>query len=210
VHHRAKDYTGQTFGYLTGVRYQGTNGRRSLWVFQCICGTEVTRVASGAEKWARRGGSSSCGCMAAAANKTHGMTNHPAYWVWRSMRDRCRLPSHQAWRNYGARGIRVCPEWDASFAAFWRDMGPAYQSGLTLDRKDNDGDYTPKNCRWTSHTVQAGNRRGALSVDLTKAHNLTGVPKSTLLYRWHRNLSMTSATLDPTRASWSEVLRDLS
>jgi hypothetical protein len=206
MHHRARDYTGQTFGCLTAIRYVGA-ARRSIWEFRCRCGTLVTREAMDVVKGAKRGHNPSCGCAVGAKSKTHGLSRHPAYWVWRSMRDRCRLPSHQAWHNYGGRGIKVCPQWGCSFEAFWADMGPTYKPGLTLDRKDNSGDYTPENCRWVSYKVQAGNRRGSLAVDMTKAVQLTGVPRSTLLYRWHRSLSMTSSTPDPERASWCAVLR---
>lgn len=206
MHHRAKDYTWQTFGCLTAIRYVGAS-RRSVWEFQCTCGNRVTRAAIDVEKYARRGGMPSCGCMMGAKNRTHAMSNHPAYWVWRSMRDRCRLPSHQAWHNYGGRGITVCEAWDRSFAAFWADMGATFRLGLTLDRMDNDGPYSPENCRWVTPKVQAGNRRGALPVDMVEAVRLTGVPRSTLQYRWHRNLSMTSSMPDPDRASWSEVMR---
>jgi len=101
----------------------------------------------------------------------------------------------------------VFPEWQQSFAAFWKDMGATYKPGLTLDRRDNNGDYTPENCQWVTPAVQAGNKRNSLPVDITMAHKMTGVSKSTLTYRWNRNLSMTSSTPDPSRASWSEVLR---
>jgi len=207
MHHRAKDYTGQVFGCLTALKYAGTNGRRSMWTFRCTCEKEVVRGASDTEKYARQGGNPSCGCMIGVKSKSHGMSKHPVYAVWRSMKDRCRLPTHQAWHNYGARGITVCSRWDGSFEEFWADMGPTYMPGLTLDRKDNNGNYIPENCRWVTPEIQAQNTRSALPVDLKKAVALTGVSRSTLLYRWHRNLSMTSATPDPDRVSWSEVFR---
>lgn len=206
MHQRAKDYTGRTFGCLTATKYVGAK-RRSVWEFQCACGNKVTRAAIDVEKYARRGGNPSCGCQVGKQSVTHAMSAHPAYRVWRSMRDRCRLPTHQAWHNYGGRGITVCEAWDQSFEAFWSDMGPTYAPGLTLDRKDNNLGYSPENCRWVSMKVQAGNRRRALPVDLAEAHRLTGVPLSTLGYRWKRSLCMTSSTPDPERASWSGVLR---
>jgi hypothetical protein len=64
------------------------------------------------------------------------------------MRQRCTLPSNRAWKNYGARGIRICSEWARSFAAFWVDMGPTWAPGLELDRSDNNGNYEPGNCQW--------------------------------------------------------------
>ena len=199
--HRRRDYTGQTFGYLTAMEDAGTTGQKRKWRLRCRCGNVVVKVIGDL-----RSPTSSCGCMV-GKNGTHGMTSHPAYSVWRSMNDRCRLPTHQAWRNYGGRGITVCARWQQDFENFWADMGSSYVTGLTLDRENNNGNYAPDNCRWVTYAVQAGNRRGSLPVDIALAHALTHAPKSTLLYRWNARLSMTSATPDPDRVSWSEVMR---
>lgn len=83
-------------------------------------------------------------------------------WVWSDMRQRCRNPKHKAYVNYGARGIRACPEWE-SFAAFCADMGPRPQGGL-LDRIDNNGHYEPANCRWATRKEQNSNRRNCIYV----------------------------------------------
>ena len=190
MHHRAKDITGLRVGYLTALRYHGSDGKQSLWVVRCDCGAEKLMPASEMKKQAARGVVASCGCKRRESISTrrtqHGMSKHPAYAVWRSMCDRCRLPSHHAWRNYGARGITVCERWAASFAAFWADMGPTYRPGLTLDRIDNSAGYSPENCRWATYEQQANNTRMNRMVGDKTAAQLAqelGAKRSTMYYR---------------------------
>lgn len=85
------------------------------------------------------------------------------YWVWADMLSRCRNPNHRQFKDYGGRGIAVCPEWK-SFAAFERDMAPRPE-GMMLDRVDNDLGYGPINCRWATRKEQNSNRRNCIYVD---------------------------------------------
>lgn len=87
------------------------------------------------------------------------------YQIWLNMRRRCNNPSDQAFPNYGGRGITVCPEWDNSYLAF-RDWALAngYAKNLTIDRKNNNGHYTPCNCRWATYAEQNRNYRRNRSV----------------------------------------------
>ena len=190
MHHRARDITGVRLHSLTAMRYTGSNGKKSLWLIRCDCGKEVILPASEFLK----GRSKSCGCQKNALisekAKTHGMSQHPAYWVWRSMCDRCRLETHQAWKNYGGRGIRVCPEWTESFEAFWTDMGESYISGLSIERIDVNGGYCRENCRWATSKEQARNKRNNILVKtprglmtLSEASEISGIGVSTLHYR---------------------------
>lgn len=87
----------------------------------------------------------------------------PLYWVWAAMLDRCRNPNNPGYANYGGRGIVVCDRW-RNYRAFATDVGPRPQGGM-LDRRDNDGPYSPENCRWATRQEQNSNRRNCIYVD---------------------------------------------
>lgn len=89
----------------------------------------------------------------------HGMTDTPTHKIWRGLFTRCENPNHRTYKYYGARGIRVCQRW-RSFSNFYADMGER-PPGLTLDRIDADGDYSPGNCRWATPQTQNANRRSS-------------------------------------------------
>ena len=95
--------------------------------------------------------------------KTHGHarkdSHTPTYKVWAGMKKRCRTPSMTAYKYYGGRGIKVCERW-MHYENFLADMGEK-PDGMSLDRTDADGDYTPENCRWASKVEQMNNRRNS-------------------------------------------------
>ena len=95
--------------------------------------------------------------LAGTANKRHGKSETREYAAWTAMRERCRNPKAHNYRWYGGRGIRVCERWD-SFENFLADMGER-PKGHSIDRKENDGDYEPGNCRWATKSEQSNNRR---------------------------------------------------
>jgi hypothetical protein len=75
------------------------------------------------------------------------------------MIQRCYNPKHKIYKYYGGRGISVCARWLKSFANFYLDMGNKPTKKHSIDRIENDGNYTPKNCRWATAKVQARNKR---------------------------------------------------
>ena len=148
---------GQTFDQLVVLYRAANTGGRAQFVCQCSCGK--TAVVAGTNL--RRGKTKSCGCRRANNLRkiatTHGNSAHPLYARWANMHARCYDPENNRFYRYGARGISVCPRWH-DFALYLEDVLPSYKVGLTLDRVDNDGDYTPQNFRWASYKTQGRNR----------------------------------------------------
>ena len=177
LHWKNRDLTDQTFGMLTALHTTKSDGKKMRWMFRCSCGKAVEKVGAEVTKEVKRGGTPNCGCstsrLMSEKNLRHGMSHHPAYAVWRSMLDRCRLPSHQAWHNYGGRGIAVCERWQDSFSNFWEDMGSTYQTRLTLERVNNMLGYSKENCVWATYTEQANNRRNNVPVEKRRRRSTT-------------------------------------
>lgn len=110
----------------------------------------------------------------------------PEYNSWRAMRARCLFKSHEAYKNYGGRGITVCKRWVDSFDNFLEDMGPRPE-GKTLDRVDVNKGYYKENCRWSDPTDQANNKRNSVFLEVD------GERKT--LKQWSRDLDIPVSTI---------------
>ena len=102
----------------------------------------------------------------------HGDKGTRLYNTYNSMKQRCNNPKDKAYKDYGGRGITICPEWTDSYIAF-RDwsLSHGYQEGLEIDREDNDKGYSPENCRWITHKENCNNRR-KIKLSLEKANEI--------------------------------------
>lgn len=183
---RNLNIAGQEFGWLTALSVDHKHPKQgTFWRCRCRCGTEVIVLRN-----ALSGNTKSCGCLrrelGRSLNRSHGMSDHPYYTIWSKMWQRCTNPDDPKWPRYGARGIRVCARWK-DFKQFVADMGPR-PTGTTVDREDNDGDYTPGNCRWATAKQQRGNS----SQELIR---LTHENQTRTLVEWAKLKRMRWATL---------------
>lgn len=107
-------------------------------------------------------------------HELHGDTGTRLHSIWKSMRYRCNTPKWKPYQWYGARGIRVCEEWDTSYTAFkaWALVN-GYADGLELDRIDVNGNYEPSNCKWITHHEQTLNRRDTLYLRFIASNEVT-------------------------------------
>lgn len=177
---------GKTFGFLSILeerRIKEGLGKSKFQVLGlCSCGTKKWVE----ERSVRRGLVKSCG---RCANKTHGMSKTPEYAVWRSMLARCQFPTHQAYANYGGRGIKVCKRW-WSFKNFYADMGKQPFKGASIERVNNMRGYSKTNCIWATSKAQNRNRRSnrLLTINgqtktLIEWSEVSGIRHNTISYR---------------------------
>ena len=169
----ANDLTGKKFGKLEVIGVHDTGSRKTYYVCQCDCGNvKVVRadsLISGATK--------SCGCIKKEQDKTNLSTSHRhkmsgtrIYETWQDMKRRCYNKQNARYDRYGGRGIKVCEEWLNNFQSFYDwAIRKGYYDDLTIDRIDNDGNYEPSNCRWSTVKEQCNNRSSNINITIGNA-----------------------------------------
>lgn len=144
------------FGRLTIISeakpHQQPNGDiQRLFSCLCDCGNKtIARLSN-----LRSGNSRSCGCynreMTSKTNTIHQKSQTRLYVIWSSMKARCSNPKNISYKYYGGKGVKVCDEWQNNFQSFYDwSMENGYKAGLTIDRKESDGNYELSNCQWIS------------------------------------------------------------
>lgn len=185
-----KDITGKKYGRLTVVRPAFKDGRGE-WHWECLCDCGNYKTVTGNKL--RSGNTQSCGCLQKESRGTgritHHMTNSRIYTIWLNMKARCFNPKAASYPNYGARGITVCDEWRNSFEEFHRwaeDSG--YSDGLSLERKDVNGNYEPSNCSWITPYEQHLNR--------TDSHKLSAFGETHTIQEWAEKTGLKYDTIE--------------
>lgn len=180
------DLEKQCFGMLIVLGYLGSDVRRNaIWLCQCECG----QLKIALRRYLQNDITTSCGCQKAIkignSKRIHGQSDSPTYGSWAMMIQRCTNPKNIGYKDYGGRGITVCPRW-RDFANFFEDMGKRPE-GTTIDRRDNTLGYTPENCYWATDEEQANNKRNN--------HYLTFNNKTQTIAQWTREIGISLYTL---------------
>ncbi len=202
-----KDLRGLLFGRLTAIETIGKNKHGdAIWKCLCCCGKEVIATRN----HLIRGNTKSCGClnddtrseMCIKRNTTHNMSRSPEFNSWVLMHRRCRndKDNNPDFDNYAGRGITVDPSW-YTFEQFYKDMGDKPGRGYSIERINNEGGYTPENCKWATQKEQCNNTRNTrkfcIKGEVLSQQNLAkkfGINVHTLKSKMYfRNLSVLEA-----------------
>ena len=202
-----ENLTGNAYDHWTVIRFAGRDAHSmTYWECRCDCGT----IRNVKQRNLLSGLSTSCGCSMAEKTRkratVHGKYNTPEYIAWQSMKSRCYDTKGRSYKDYGGRGITVCPRWLDSFQNFYADMGDRPTPKHSLDRKENSKGYCPENCHWATRKEQNNNARfnrrlthHGETLTITEWSLRTGINLATLRHRLRKGWSVPDALGRPLR-----------
>jgi hypothetical protein len=196
---------GKEFGKWTVLEEVEKRNNKRAFMCRCDCGKKYVvmgdNLRNGTSVW----------CMSCSSkikgtkHNTHGMTYTRVFKIWAGMVQRCTKPYHIAYKSYGAKGVKVCPEWENSFEVFLKDMGEPPTEDHQIDRINNNGNYEPGNCRWASRKVQQNNRSNNVLItfkgethSIAEWSKLVGIGETTLHWRMKAGWSHEKVLSTPT------------
>jgi len=168
---------------------------KSYWNVVCSCGSKFIVIGRALTS----GNTKSCGCLRKEITSErfakHLLCKTATYTSWANLIQRCTNINSSHYKDYGGRGITICEKW-LTFTGFYEDMGDRPE-GMSLDRKDNDGNYNKENCKWSTQKEQCNNKRSN--------HMMVYRGKTQTLGQWADELGMEYSTLNSrvNRSKWS-------
>ncbi len=163
------EYIGKRYGRLTVIGFNLETGEKRKWRVRCDCGKEFDTIPW----YVKSGDTRSCGCLHIEAIKEANTKHkHPIeenlrlYNIYKGIKKRCYNEKDFTYKNYGARGIKMCKEWLDSYDSFFEwAMSNEYKDDLTIERVDVNGNYCPENCKWITNGEQGLNKRNTIWVN---------------------------------------------
>jgi hypothetical protein len=180
------DIIGQKFNRLLVLEKTTIKNNHGIYKYKCLC--DCGNISYVRRYELIKGTTKSCGCWNKDRIRKHSKHTSRTYNTYQHMLQRCYNSKCDAYQNYGSRGIKVCEQWlgKGGFLKFYEDMGDAPE-GLSLDRKDKNGNYEPSNCRWATPLEQSNNQRRNL--------NITFNGETLTLTQWARKTNISPSTI---------------
>ena len=194
---KIKDLTGKVFGKLKVICIdEERSNRKTYWMCQCECGRLISVRSD-----ALQTNQTSCGCgkherlKGNTYQRTHNMSKTRLYKMWQGIKKRTgQIKANSHYKTYFEKNIKMCDEWNKSFETFYEwAINNGYKEDLTIDRIDNNGNYEPNNCKWSTAEEQANNRDtniniriGNITKTLTEWCKLFDLDYKRVLCRYHR------------------------
>lgn len=176
------ELTNKEFGRLVVIERAENIGKAVAYKCLCECGKETIILYSNLLR-SNGKGTKSCGCLQAEVKTKHGMAGTRIHRIWKNMKTRCYNKNFHRYSDYGGRGIFICNEWKDDFSVFakWA-MENGYVEDLSIERLDNNGPYSPNNCKWATAYEQTRNTRSN--------NHITHNGKTKILSDWAKDLGL--------------------